>query len=125
MFLNECLKLSWGVCPSPLVGTVYYLTYLNLLPTGLHYTHPILISHVDLSSFLKKQFHCVCMFLFSCDMQGSLLIERRKQVTITIYELTSILKFIIPDNSDGESLKWHFNTPVTSVLPEADKLFSN
>lgn len=70
--------------PSPLVGTVYHLTNLKLLPTGLHYTHPILISDVDLSSFLKKQFHCVCMFLFSCDMQGSLLIERRKQVTITI-----------------------------------------
>ena len=80
----------------------HHLTNLKLLPTGLHYTHPIIISDVDLSSFLNKPFHCVCMFLFSCDMQGSLLIERRKQVTITISD------FCVTDQYSEVYNSWQF-----------------
>ena len=41
--------------------------------------YPIIISDVDISFFLNKVLHCVFVTFFSCQVQGSDLMEREKK----------------------------------------------
>ena len=45
----------------------------------LYHTYPILVFAIDVSSFLNKALHCVSKAFLSCNMQGSLLIEKKKK----------------------------------------------
>ena len=49
----------------------------NTMMCIVTYDYPILIFDVDLSSFLNKTFHSGVMAFFSCNVQRSLLIERK------------------------------------------------
>ena len=44
-----------------------------------YHTYPILVFAIDVSSFLNKALHCVPKAFLSCNMQGSLLIEKKKK----------------------------------------------
>ena len=44
-----------------------------------YHTYPIFVFAIDVSSFLNKALHCVPKAFLSCNMQGSLLIEKTKK----------------------------------------------
>ena len=73
----------------------------SLLPVYIvSNTYSIMITDTDISFFLNKRFHSVLVAIFSCNVQGSSLIEKKhvKGKTVVNQEIDGLLHRLVQQN---------------------------